>query len=135
MQKITYEFNDSSTQTIEVTNEFYEQYQKLVQQEKRNTKRETRRHISLDYLNDKGIDFADSMVDLDWLSTMAKSIPNLSQAIAQLSVKQQQLLKQIYYDKISLRSIAKLTGVSPSALSQRLATIYRKLQEILEQKP
>ena len=135
MQKITYEFNDGSTQTITVTDEFYEQYQALVRQEKRNTKRETRRHISLNYLNDSGIDFADTMVDLDWLMIMAQSMPNLPQAINKLPVKQQILLKQFYYDRVSLRSLAKQAGISPSALSQRLATIHRKLQTILEKKP
>lgn len=135
MQKITYEFNDGSTQTITVTDEFYEQYQALVQQEKRNHWRETRRHISLNYLNDNNIDFADNMVDLEWLIIMANSIPNLPQAIAKLSADQQKLLKQFYYDKISLRSLAKQTGVSPSALSQRLATIHHKLQTILEKNP
>lgn len=135
MQQITYEFNDGSKQTIIVTDEFYDQYQNLVQQEKRNTKRETRRHISLNYLNDSGIDFADNMIDLDWLTFMAKTLPNLPKAITKLSTKQQILLKHFYYEEISLRSLAKQTGISPSALSQQLATIHRKLQTILEQKP
>jgi len=135
MQQITYEFNDGSKQTITVTDEFYKQYQALVQQEKRNHWRETRRHISLNCLNDNGIDFADTMVDLDWLMIMAQSMPNLPQALAKLSTKQQKLLQQFYYDKISLRALAKQAGVSPSALSQQLATIHRKLQTILEKKP
>lgn len=135
MQTITYEFNDGSKQTITVTDEFYQQYQELVRQEKRNTKRETRRHISLNYLNENGIDFSNTNVDLDWLTFMAQSIPNLSQAISKLSPKQQTLLKQFYYEQISLRSLAKQTNVSPAALSQQLATIHRKLQTILEKKP
>jgi len=50
MKEITYEFNDGSYQRILVTDEFYEQYQELLRQEKRNYWRETRRHISLNYL-------------------------------------------------------------------------------------
>lgn len=132
MKEITYEFNDGSKQTITVTDEFYAQYQELLRQEKRNHWRETRRHISLNYLSDSGIDLANTMIDLDWLTIMSQSLPNLQQAIKKLSTKQQKLLKSFYYNKISLHSLAKQIGVSPSALSQQLATIHHKLKKILE---
>ena len=57
MQTIKYRFADGTTSEIEVTDEFYTLYAELVQQEKRNHWKETRRHTSLDYLNENGIDF------------------------------------------------------------------------------
>ena len=47
-----------------VSDEFYTLYAELVQQEKRNHWKETRRHISLDYLNENGIDFESPAADL-----------------------------------------------------------------------
>ena len=47
MQKIEYEFLDGATSKIEVTDELYALHLELVQEEKRNHWRETRRHISL----------------------------------------------------------------------------------------
>ena len=64
MQTIKYIFADGTTSEIEVTDEFYALYAELVQQEKRNHWKETRRHISLDYLNENGIDFASPAADL-----------------------------------------------------------------------
>ena len=58
MQTIKYIFSDATTSEIEVTEEFYTLYVELVQQEKRNHWKETRRHISLENLNENGIDFA-----------------------------------------------------------------------------
>ena len=64
MQTIKYHFADGTTSEIEVTDEFYTLYAELVQQEKRNHWKETRRHISLEYLNENGIDFASPAADL-----------------------------------------------------------------------
>ena len=64
MQTIKYIFADGTTSEIEVTNEFYTLYAELVQQEKRNHWKETRRHISLENLNENGIDFASPAADL-----------------------------------------------------------------------
>ena len=63
MQTIKYRFADGTTSEIEVTDEFYTLYAELVQQEKRNHWKETRRHISLEYLNENGIDFASPATD------------------------------------------------------------------------
>ena len=63
MQTIKYVFADGTTSEIEVTDEVYALHLQLLQEEKRNHWRETRRHISLDYLNENGIDFASPAAD------------------------------------------------------------------------
>ena len=67
MQTIKYIFADGTTSEIEVTDEFYTLYAELVQQEKRNHWKETRRHISLENLNENGYSIifsADNVVDI-----------------------------------------------------------------------
>ena len=63
MQIIIYKFVDGTTNEIEVTDELYLIHLQLVQMEKRNHWRETRRHTSLNYLIENGIDFEDKSAD------------------------------------------------------------------------
>ena len=63
MQTIKYKFADGTTNEVEVTEEIYLIHLELLQQEKRNHWRETRRHTSLYYLIENGIDFEDKSAD------------------------------------------------------------------------
>ena len=63
MHTIKYRFADGTTSEIEVTDKFYALYVELVQQEKRNHWKETRRHTSLNYLMENGIDFESPAAD------------------------------------------------------------------------
>lgn len=131
MQQITYEFNDGSKQTITVTDEFYTQYQNLVQQEKRNTKRETRRHISLNYLNDSGIDFVGNAIDPCTQFIQKEQSMKIKHVLSKLKDKQKTLVYQVVFENKSLHEIARETGISHQALSQQLATIFKKLKKFL----
>lgn len=131
MQTITYEFNDGSKQTITVTDEFYTQYQELLRQEKRNTKRETRRHVSLNYLNDSGIDFADDTIDPCMQFLQKEQNTKIKHVLSKLKDKQKILLYQVVFENKSLHKIARETGISHQALSQQLATIFKKLKKFL----
>lgn len=63
MQTIKYTFADGTTNEVEVTDELYAMHLQLVQEEKRNHWRETRRHTSLNYLMELGVDFTDTAAD------------------------------------------------------------------------
>ena len=52
MSKIKYTFADGTTSEIEVTDEIYAVHIELANEEKRNHWKETRRHISLNYLTE-----------------------------------------------------------------------------------
>ena len=88
MQIIKYRFADGTTSEIEVTDEFYTLYTELVQQEKRNHWKETRRHISLEYLNENGIDFASPAADLLSVLIQQEDEKRIHKAMAALSDKQ-----------------------------------------------
>jgi len=70
MKTITYTFADGSTQTVEVSDELYAAHEQEVQAEKRNHWKNTRRHISLTYLNEYEIDIPDS----DCLTVLVKKM-------------------------------------------------------------
>ena len=132
MKTIQYKFNDGSIKEISVTDELYALHLELLQEEKRNHWKETRRHISLDYLMEQGADIADHR-DGDPLSALIEKTNDekLKNALSYLSDKQRSLIEKVFYNDMSLREIARQTGVSHQALSQQLATIYKKLKKLL----
>ena len=129
MQTIKYIFADGSISEIEVTDEFYTLYAELVQQEKRNHWKETRRHISLDYLNENGIDFESPAADLLSVLIQQEDEKQIHKAIAMLSDKQQDLAEKVFFKGMTLTAIAKEQGVSQPAITQQLATVLKKLLE------
>ena len=132
MKTIQYKFNDGSIKEISVTDELYALHLELLQEEKRNHWKETRRHTSLDYLMEQGADIADHR-DGDPLSALIEKTDDerIKNALSYLSDKQRSLIEKVFYNDLSLREIARQTGVSHQALSQQLATIYKKLKKFL----
>ena len=132
MKTIQYKFNDGTTKEISVTDELYALHLELLQEEKRNHWKETRRHISLEYLIEHGADIADHDGG-DPLSALLEKTDDerIKTALSYLSDKQRSLIEKVFYNDMSLREIARQTGVSHQALSQQLATIYKKLKKFL----
>ncbi len=132
MKTIQYKFNDGTTKEINVTDELYALHLELLQEEKRNHWKETRRHISLDYLMEQGADIADHDSG-DPLSALIEKTNDerIKTALSHLSDKQRALIEKVFYNDLSLREIARQTGISHQALSQQLATIYKKLKKFL----
>lgn len=132
MQTIKYKFADGTTNEVEVTEEIYLIHLELLQQEKRNHWKETRRHTSLYYFTDMGIDFEDKHTEspLD-LYIRKENIASVRKAMLCLTDKRRELIKLAYFQEMSYRAIAKEKGLSKSAISQRMKTIYKHLRKHL----
>ena len=92
MQTIKYEFADGTTSEIEVSEEIYALHLQLLQEEKRNHWRETRRHISLYYLLENGVDFTDNAADSFAAVELRENEEKIQQAISKLLPEQQALI-------------------------------------------
>ena len=131
MQKIKYEFADGTTSEIEITDELYALHLELVQQEKRNHWKETRRHISLNYLTENGIDFEDKAADSLSAYLRREDDERIHNAITKLLPEQQALIKKIFYEGKTITEIAKAENVGKSAIANRLTRIYIKIKKFL----
>ena len=131
MQVIIYKFVDGTTNTVEVTEEIYLIHLELLQQEKRNHWKETRRHTSLYYFTDMGIDFEDKRIDLFAEIVRKENAERVHKALMTLSDKRRDLVRKFYYEEMTMRQIASQTGVSHTAISQRMKTIRKRLQKQL----
>lgn len=132
MQTIKYTFADGTTSTAEVTEDIYLIHLELLQQEKRNHWKETRRHTSLYYFTDMGIDFEDTRTEnpLD-LYIRKENIASIRKAMLYLTDKRRELIKKTYFQDMSFRAIAKEQGLSKSAISQQMKTVYKHLRKHL----
>ena len=93
-----------------------------------NNQKETRRHVSFDALEELGIDFVGEQgVTID-----GEEFAELRDAIAKLKPEQQELLKKVFWEGIKQVEIAKSEGVDDSAISWRLARIYKRLKKSLK---
>lgn len=129
MQKIKYEFADGTTSEIEVSEEIYALHLQLLQEEKRNHWRETRRHISLYYLMENGVDFTDTAADSFAAVELRENEERIHNAIKYLSDKQQKLLRAVFVESKTITQAAKELGLNKSSISRQLQTIYKKLKK------
>jgi RNA polymerase sigma factor (sigma-70 family) len=100
--------------------------------EKRNHWRETRRHTSLNYLIENGIDFEDTRTESPLeLYIRKENIASIRKAMLYLTDKRRDLVRKFYYEEMTMRQIASQEGVSHTAISQRMKTIRKRLQKQL----
>lgn len=132
MQTIKYTFADGTTNEVEVTEEIYLIHLELLQQEKRNHWKETRRHTSLYYFTDIGIDFEDKRTENPLeLYIRKENIANVRKAMLCLTDKRRELIHKAFFEGKTFRAIAKEQGLSKSAISQRMKTVYKYLRKHL----
>ncbi len=131
MQVIIYKFVDGTTNAVEVTEDIYLIHLELLQQEKRNHWKETRRHTSLYYFTDMGIDFEDKRIDLFAEIVRKENAERVHKALLTLSDKRRDLVRKFYYEEMTMRQIASQESVSHTAISQRMKTIRKRLQKQL----
>ena len=131
MQVIKYKFADGTMNAVEVTEDIYLIHLELLQQEKRNHWNETRQHASLYYLIENGIDFEDKSADTLAIIIRRENIERVHKALLTLSDKRRDLVRKVFYEEMTMRQIASQTGVSHTAISQRIKTIRKRLQKQL----
>lgn len=92
--------------------------------------KETRRHCSLDaYNQDDALLPSDEDIVRDILA--AEDNQRLFEAIAHLDAEQQELVRAIFFRKMSVSEYAKCCGITQPAASQRKKAVLKKLKEFL----
>ena len=128
--KIAYRFADGHMEEIEVEPEVAETIKELDRQEYNNNQKESRRHVTFD-----------ASEELAWLAVEDQRLARLLggvtdeqmlyDAIGELNPKQQELIFSVFFKNISISEIARRSGVSQPAISQRVQTAINKLKKLL----
>ena len=132
MKEIIYKFQDGTKQIVKVQDDFYENYEFMEKESKRQDRKETRRHIPLSFFDEQGVEFEDIGTNIEESLIKDDIYSLLEQAVKLLNQKQQNLVYQVFYNNKSLTEIAKEQGVSKSAITQQMQVILKKLRDILK---
>ena len=127
--KVKYEFVIGAVE-VEVTDDWGTILVDLDRQEYNVNHKETRRHCSLDAYNlDDALFPSDEDVLRDILT--AEDNQRLFEAIAHLDGEQQELVRAIFFEKMSVSEYAKRHGITQPAASQRKKAVLKKLKNFL----
>ncbi len=131
--KIKYEFLDGQTVQIEVSGEFANVILELEIEQKNNDRKETRRHESLDLL-ENDICCADKSSDLFDETLKKTNSERLYEAIKKLKPCEKDLIFKLYLSKnpISQSEYARILGITPKSVQEKSRRIRRKLEEFLK---
>ena len=128
--KIMYRFADGHVEELEVEMDVADALKELDRQEYNNTQKETRRHITFDVSEE----WSWLAVEDQRLARLLGGVTDeemLYDAIGELNPKQQELIFLVFFKNISISEIARRSGVSQPAISQRVQTAINKLKKLL----
>lgn len=128
MKQIIYTFNDKTTSTVEVSEEFYQNYEQMEKEENLRNRKETRRHISIDSLKEQGIEFEELDINPEEITIKNDTRKQVQEVIKQLTPNQQELIISVYFQNKSMAEIAREKGVSKSAITQQMQVILKHLK-------
>ena len=128
---IKYKFLDNATSEVEVDDELGKHITEMDEAAAKINRKETRRHIYMSELEEKGHYIP---ADSDPLDDVLKEerIKGLMAAIEKLQPQQKELLIRVYWNKELQKDIAEDMGISQQAISKRLRVILKFLKKFLE---
>lgn len=148
MVYINYKFSDGHTEEIEVSEDVAAAFEELQKYEKKVERKETRRHISLDMLKEKGFELPDPNGDI--LDAIDKREAEVNERQAEkerkaklakrkrqleflLTPRQAEAYFKYKYLKIKKVEIAKSMGVTEGAVRKLIAKAEINLPKIMEE--
>lgn len=128
---ITYEFLTGEKLEIEVNEDIANISIEIERNIYNNNQKESRRHNSLERMEDAGFQFVDINHDIQVKVEEEETTDEVKCAIKTLLKGQQDLIEKVFYKNMKLVDIAEEEGVTEAALRNRLNKIYRKLKKNL----
>ena len=128
---ITYEFVTGEKLEIEVNEDIAGISIEIERKTCKSERRETRRHNSIDSMEEAGFQFKDINGDIEVKVEEAETTDEVKSAIKTLLKSQQDLIEKVFYKNMKIVDIAASEGVTEAAIRNRLNKIYRKLKKIL----
>lgn len=95
-------------------------------------RKETRRHISLEEIIENGYNIATDTEEADEILEQKEEVELIRKAIEKLPDEQKVLIMERYFNEKSVVEIAKLYGVSRSAIYSKIRKIIKKMQKFLK---
>ena len=128
---IKYKFSDNMTSEVEVDDELGKHITEMDKAAAKIDRKETRRHVYMSVLEEKGRYIPDDSDPLDDVLKKER-IKELMAAVEKLQPEQKKLLIRVYWNKELQKDIAAEEGVSERAISGRMKRIINSLKKFLK---
>ena len=120
----------NETISVDLVEDFYNILMELDRLTRNINQKETRRHISLEAINIDGNLFpSDADVEAECLYNEA--CRELYNALSQILPHQKELIYMVFFQELTIVSIADDQGVCESAIRGRLDRIYKKIKNLI----
>jgi len=129
MKKIIYQFADETQNEVEVSDEFYAQYQEMEKEEKNKNRAETRRHISLSQIQENGFEPALQEPSLEEILIKEEQLQVLHKAMETLTDKQLKVFVLYAEQGLSFMEIGKKMGLSKDTVKEHYWSAIKKLKK------
>jgi DNA-directed RNA polymerase specialized sigma24 family protein len=121
---------------IEVTEEVYKSYYKLMERERHLDKLAEKKHISIEACHEKGVqvEYIISRTEETLEDNFIKQemLDMLVRCLKMLPEQEQLLIKYLFFDGISERSLALMMDLPQKTLNNRKLKLLQKLKNLLE---
>ena len=129
--KVRYEFA-TETVTVEVSDEWGKVVLSMNEDEKKNDRKETRRHESLDLSMDESPWVKSDEDDPDtYVAEKLEEGVRIRRAMDHLTDKQKDVICQVYYRGYGITEYAEMRGINKTTARERLASAEMKLKKYL----
>lgn len=132
MAKIRYEFADGTISEVEVSERVFSVHAELETQARRGEKRETRRHVSIEYMREFGAEIEDSGNTPLFLFIRNEEAEEARKFFSVLTPDQRELLERVYIDGESMADIAREQGVAHSTVKTKVYRAVERLKKLLQ---
>lgn len=129
--KIRYEFANGEVSEVEVSDALGYAMAEITHRAALRDRTETRRHVSLEYLLQLGVQIEDEKRSTDAAAEYAVMVERLLQAMDLLKPEQRFLIQQVYFANKSCAAIARMQGVNDRVMRKRLQKTLQKLKKNL----
>lgn len=129
MKKIIYQFADGTQNEVEVSDEFYAQYQEMEKEEKNKNRAETRRHTSLSQIQENGFEPALQEPSPEEILIKEEQLQVLYKAMETLTDKQLKVFVLYAEQGLSFMEIGKKMGLSKDTVKEHYWSAIKKLKK------
>lgn len=129
MKKIIYQFTDGTQNEVEVSDEFYAQYQEMEKEEYNKNRAETRRHTSMSQIQENGFELESQEPNPEEILLKEEQIKVLHKAMGTLTEKQLKVFI-LHADKgLSIIEIAEKMGLSKETVKEHYSYAIKKIRK------
>lgn len=130
--KIKYEFLSGEVVEVDVPNNIGEISIELDRKIYNRDQTETRRHNSVENMQEQGIQIADESVDVVSIIEKQETNQALDKALDKLLPQQRELIQKVFFEERTMADVAREEGVSSKAIQDRVNKIKARLRKLVK---